>query len=252
MSDEVDSSPFARPGGAEGSFTPPAPAAAEQVAAPPQVSAADRETFSAPAGSGAVFAPAPGDRLPPRHNSARQPVPAELAQVYAGAGAFAPAPGDRLGPSLPGPGSPWWKPDAAIDPWRDPQSPYWIAGPPVYAEDEVIGMAEAVEDAEPVADSASAASGKRARFGLSALAMVLVAGLIAGLVGGGVGYWLSQRAHAVLTDPNVKLAKTDTPANRPPGSVADIAKRVSPAVVSIDVRSADAAGSGSGVIIDKG
>jgi len=72
------------------------------------------------------------------------------------------------------------------------------------------------------------------------------------VVGGGVGYWLSQRAHRILTDPNVKLATTGTPANRPPGSVADIAKRVSPAVVSIDVRSSDSAGSGSGVIIDKG
>jgi S1-C subfamily serine protease len=248
----VDSSPFARPGGIEGSFEPVAPAAAAQPAARPTVSATDRETFSAPAGSNAVFAPAPGDRLPPRHTSARQPVPAELAQAFAGTGPFAPAPGDRLTPSLPGPGSPWWKADAAVDPWRDPQSPYWIAGPPVYADDEVVGMADAVEEAEPEAGAKAAPSGKRARFGLSALALVLVAGLIAGGIGGGVGYWLSQRAHAVLTDPNVKLAKTDTPANRPPGSVADIAKRVSPAVVSIDVRSADAAGSGSGVIIDKG
>ncbi|HEV2888237.1 MAG TPA: trypsin-like peptidase domain-containing protein [Jatrophihabitans sp.] len=253
MSDKVDSSPFARPDGTEGSFQPPAGAAAAEQGAPrPPVPAADREAFSAPAGSGAVFDPAPGDRLPPRHNPARPPVPIELAQVYAGTGAFAPAPGDRLTPTLPGPGSPWWKPDAAVDPWRDPQSPYWIAGPPVFAEDEVIGMAEASEEAEPAAEPAPDKSRRRARFGLSALAMVLVAGLIAGLVGGGVGYWLSQRAHDVLTDPNVKLAKTDTPANRPAGSVADIAKRVSPAVVSIDVRSADAAGSGSGVIIDKG
>jgi S1-C subfamily serine protease len=250
--DEVDSSPFARPAGAEASFEPPTPATAEQAAPKPQVSAADRATFSAPVGSDEAFAPQPGDRLPPRHSAARQPVPAELAQAYAGSGSFAPAPGDRLGPSLPGPGSPWWKADAATDPWRDPQSPYWIAGPPVFAEDEVIGMAEAVEEPEPAVAPASAPSGKRARFGLSALAMVLVAGLVAGLVGGGVGYWLSDRANAVLTDPNVKLAKTDTPANRPAGSVADIAKRVSPAVVSIDVRSADAAGSGSGVIIDKG
>src|SRR5919202_1955068 len=73
-----------------------------------------------------------------------------------GTGPFAPAPGDRLSPSLPGPGSPWWKADAAVDPWRDPQSPYWIAGPPVYADDEVIGMAEAVEDAEPGADAEDA------------------------------------------------------------------------------------------------
>ncbi len=247
------SSPFARPDGAEGSFQPPAGTErAERAVSPrPQVSEADRQVFGAPPGSDAVFAPAPGHRLPPRHTSVQQPVPAELAQAYAGTGAFAPAPGDRLTPSLPGPGSPWWKADAAVDPWRDPQSPYWIAGPPVYADDEVVGMAEPAGEDEPDGP-APAKGGRRARFGLSALALVLVAGLIAGLVGGGVGYWLSQRAHAVLTDPNVKLATTGTPANRPPGSVADIAKRVSPAVVSIDVRTADAAGSGSGVIIDKG
>ena len=33
----------------------------------------------------------------------------------------------------------------------------------------------------------------------------------------------------------MKLAKTATAANRPPGSVADIAKRVEPAVVAIAV-----------------
>jgi serine protease Do len=248
---QADPSPFARPGGIEGSFEPAAAAAPAQPAFRPPVPAADREAFSAPAGSGAAFAPAPGDRLPPRHSSTRQPVPAELAQAFAGSGPFAPAPGDRLAPSLPGPGSPWWKADAAVDPWRDPQSPYWIAGPPVYADDEVIGMAESVEEPETETDAKAAPAGKRARFGLSALAMLVLAALIAGTVGGAVGNWLSERAHAVLTDPNVKLATTDTPANRPPGSVADIAKRVSPVVVSIDVRSADAAGSGSGVIIDK-
>jgi S1-C subfamily serine protease len=253
VSDEVDSSPFARPDGIEGSFQPPRQAPAQPAQPRPVVSAVDRDTFGAPAGPGTPFAPAPGDRLPPRHEVARQPVPDELRQAFRGSGsAFEPAPGDRLNPSLPGPGSPWWKPDAAIDPWRDPQSPYWIAGPPVFADDEVIGMAEPSEDDEPATDTGPGSAGKRARFGLSALAMVLVAGLVAGLIGGGVGYWLSQRAHAVLTDPNVKLAETDAPANRPAGSVADIAKRVSPAVVSIDVRSADAAGSGSGVIIDKG
>jgi len=254
VSDEVDSSPFARPGGTEGTFQPRPPAAQPAGRRAP-LSAADRETFGAPDGSGQAFAPAPGDRVPPRHNGTGQPVAAAVAQTFgngAGTGeAFAPAPGDRLAPSAAGPGSPWWKADAAIDPWRDPQSPFWIAGPPVYADDEVIGMADPVGADEPATEGA-AGSGKRAKFGLSALAIVLVSGLIAGLVGGGAGYWLSQRAHSVLTDPNVKLAKNDTPANRPPGSVADIAKRVSPAVVSIDVRTADAAGSGSGVIIDKG
>jgi S1-C subfamily serine protease len=71
-------------------------------------------------------------------------------------------------------------------------------------------------------------------------------------VGGGVGWWVSERAHRILTDPNVKIAQVDRPASRPVGSVAEIAQRVSPAVVSIDVRTADVAGSGSGVVIDKG
>jgi len=255
VSDELDSSPFARPDGTDGSFEPP-PASGQPAPAVsrPPASPAERDAFGAPPGSGeGPFAPPPGDRLPPRHVPAVQPVPEALVQAFAGTGPFAPAPGDRLAPTPPGPGSPWWKPDAAVDPWRDPQSPYWIAGPPVYADDEVVGMADPVEEGEPAEGEAKPAKGgRRGRFGLSALALVLVAGLIAGLVGGGVGYWLSERAHDVLTDPNVKLSKTDTPANRPPGSVADIAKRVSPAVVSIDVRTSDAAGAGSGVVIDKG
>ena len=155
-------------------------------------------------------------------------------------------------PEPAGPGSPWWKENAEKDPWRDGQSPYWIAGPPVFADDEVIGIGEPAAETEEESPPATRTGRlRRARFGLSTLALVLVAGLLAGVIGGGVGYFLSERAHRVLTNPNVKLAETGTPANRPPGSVADIAKRVSPAVVSIDVRSADAAGAGSGVVIDK-
>jgi S1-C subfamily serine protease len=184
-------------------------------------------------------------------------VPQFVEDSYSGDGSgapFEPAGGDRLQPALPGPGSPWWKENADKDPWRDGQSPYWLGGPPVFADDEVVGMADPVEDDED--DDDAPKTGKRvfrrARFGLSTLAIVLVAGIVAGVIGGGVGYFLSERAHRVLTNPDVKLAQTGAPANRPPGSVADIAKRVSPAVVSIDVRSADAAGAGSGVVIDKG
>ena len=82
--------------------------------------------------------------------------------------------------------------------------------------------------------------------------LVLITALIAGAVGGGAGWWISQRAHRILTDPNVKIAQVKTPQNRPVGSVAEIAARVSPAVVSIDVRTSQLAGSGSGVVIDKG
>jgi S1-C subfamily serine protease len=251
MSEE---SPFSRPAGVESSFEPnPAVAQPERISRPP-VSAAEEAAYQAPH-DGAAFDPPPGGRMPPRHGVLAPPVPPHIAESFGGDGSgkpFEPAPGERLLPQPPGPGSPWWKENAEKDPWRDAQSPYWIAGPPVYADDEVVGIGEPVED-EPEEKPAigKRERGRRARFGLSTLALVLVAGLVAGAIGGGVGYFLSERAHRVLTNPNVKLAETGTPANRPPGSVADIAKRVSPAVVSIDVRSADAAGAGSGVVIDK-
>ncbi|HEY2044001.1 MAG TPA: trypsin-like peptidase domain-containing protein [Jatrophihabitans sp.] len=256
MSDEVESSPFERPDGTDGSFEErPEQDKRLPERTPPPVSEGDRAVFGSPDGADVPFAPAAGDRMPPQHAGLKQPVPRQLVEAYAGHVAgepFDPAPGDRISAEHPGPGSPWWKENAESDPWRDPMSPYWIAGPPVFDEDDtVIGFAETPEDEEGAPPAKAAKTGRRGRFGLSALALVLVAGLVAGLVGGGVGYWLSQRAHRILTDPDIKIGKVGTAANRPPGSVAEIAKRVSPAVVSIDVRSADAAGSGSGVIIDK-
>jgi S1-C subfamily serine protease len=252
MSDQSDSA-FSRPDGVAGGFEPrPAVELAKPARSGRPVPPADQDAYRPPDGSGAAFDPAPGHRLPPRHSRPQVPVAPQLAQSFGAdqpGRPFEPAAGDRILPVPPGPGSPWWKEGAATDPWRDALSPYWIAGPPVFADDQVIGIGDPPEPDEE--EPPATGKGGRARFGLSALAIVLVAGLIAGVIGGGVGYWLSERAHRVLTDPNVKLATTGTPANRPPGSVADIAKRVSPAVVSIDVRTADAAGSGSGVIIDK-
>jgi len=247
-----EESPFSRPADVDAAFDPQQPLPRPERVGRPPVSAAEESAYRAPQGEPA-FDPPPGDRLPPRHRAPRQPVPQQVADSFGGDGSgqpFEPAPGERLLPEPPGPGSPWWKENADKDPWRDALSPYWIAGPPVYADDEVVGIGDPVEEAE-VDEPAKGGRVRRARFGLSTLALVLVAGLVAGAVGGGVGYFLSERAHRVLTNPNVKLAETGTPANRPPGSVADIAKRVSPAVVSIDVRSADAAGAGSGVVIDK-
>ncbi|UQX87683.1 trypsin-like peptidase domain-containing protein [Jatrophihabitans telluris] len=257
MSDEVDGSPFARPDDSvTGSFEPRLAQAPEPHHVPP-VSAQDAAAFAKPYGADVPFEPAAGDRLPPRHEPLLQPVPRQLVEAFAATrtGApFDPEPGTRMHPTHPGPGSPWWKDDAATDPWRDPQSPFWIAGPPVFDGDEVIDIGELVEPG-PEPDDGPPDDGKlnrrRGRFGFSALGLVLVAALVAGCLGGGVGYWFSERAHRILTDPDIKIAQVATPQVRPPGSVAEIAQRVSPAVVSIDVRTSDVAGSGSGVIIDK-
>ena len=61
---------------------------------------------------------------------------------------------------------------------------------------------------------------------------------------------LTHRADNLLHRSDVKLAKGGTPANRPPGSVADIAKRVGPSVVSIAVTTPDEYAVGSGVVIN--
>jgi len=182
---------------------------------------------------------------------------------HAGEDGFAPAPGTRLPPTGRPPESPWWKPDANRDPWRDPAAPFWMGRPALLtrgqpsqldpeadteqAEDELPDESAADEEPEPEKKGRVIAG----RFGLSALVLSLLIAVIAGGIGGGAGYWLSQRAHRVVTNPDVKLAQAGTPANRPPGSVADIAARVGPAVVSIQETTASGYGVGSGIVIDK-
>ncbi|MDN5750547.1 MAG: trypsin-like peptidase domain-containing protein, partial [Pseudonocardia sp.] len=131
------------------------------------------------------------------------------------------------------------------DPWRDPGSGVAL-GPP------------ALED-EP---TARAPSGEGARLSLRellfghrvqprALALLAVVALFIGAAGGLVGRLTAEGADA-LTEPDVTLAAVAPAKERPIGSVADIAARVVPAVVSIEVRVGDQGGTGSGVVIDAG
>ncbi len=96
------------------------------------------------------------------------------------------------------------------------------------------------------------ASGRR-RFGLTAILLSVLIALIAGAVGGFGGYFLGARTRDALHRTDVSLPQGGVPANRPPNSVAGIAKRIGPAVVSLAVTSADKtqSGVGSGVVIDK-
>jgi S1-C subfamily serine protease len=256
---------YARPDGVFGSF---APVDTEPVYTPPPptVSPQLKETFSRPPGA-AEFAPQPGERIPPRHGVTSSPVPLGSVETFgrtrAGSDGFDPAPGTRIAPAGRRAESPWWKADAIRDPWRDPGSPSWLGRPAVLAggqlaqvdpfeDDEYDETAPAVEpETEEPEEKSTSRRVTVGRFGLSGFVLALVVALVAGAIGGGVGYWLFARAHGVLHNKDVSLSKVDTPANRPAGSVADIVKRVGPAVVSIDVSSADLQGTGSGVVIDK-
>jgi S1-C subfamily serine protease len=249
---------YRRPDGVTGSFAP-RPEPPTYAPPPPTVPPAEQETFGRPAGAGA-FAPAPGTRMPPRP-AERQVIPPVIAEAFGGTGradqhGFDPAPGTRIEPRPAPPESPWWKPGALHDPWRNPQSPYWLGRGAIFVDsrpeqlpaeqDEEEGLADGEEETLPSAEPT-----RRRRFGLSVLGLALVLGLVAGAIGGLVGYFVADRTQQVLHRSNVSLAQVNTAANRPPGSVADIAKRVGPAVVSIAVKTPSEYGVGSGVVIDK-
>ena len=254
-----EASRYARPAGVDGSFAPREPLP-PQPTSRPTVSAHTAAEFGRPAGSppGTPFAAPPGERIEATHGVRRAPINAAWQAAFrrsgTGDGPFEPAPGTRIGPSGPPPASPWWKEDAATDPWRDPRSPFWLGAPARYIDERPVAPLDGEPAPEFEPDEVpSEETGKvvRGRFGLSALLIALVVALLAGSIGGGFGYWVTKHATESLRDSDITLAKTGGAANRPPGSVADIAKRVGPAVVQIDVTGADGSGAGSGVVIDK-
>jgi S1-C subfamily serine protease len=155
---------------------------------------------------------------------------------------FDPPPG-AIRDTTPPPESPWWKPDADRDPWRDARSPASLGGPPDLG------------DGRPQpADAPGGPGGGRRRWGLrnitfTAAVVLLVAGLLTGIAGGVVGYLAADRITPALLDPDATLSQVSPPVNRPPGSVADIAKRVLPVVVSVEVSTSGGSGTGSGVVI---
>jgi S1-C subfamily serine protease len=82
------------------------------------------------------------------------------------------------------------------------------------------------------------------------VALVALALLIGGL-GAGIGALVVSRLPAPAGEPSFSLATATPVEPRPPGSIADVAARVSPAVVSIEIRVGDTGGSGSGIVLDK-
>jgi len=203
---------FGRPPGVVNSFAPvrPHPARSGPPAAPP--SPAQREAYGRPGGVQDAFDPPPGalsDRRPP-------------------------------------PESPWWKPDAPSDPWRDARSAAYLGGPPDFG-DHPNGQAGL-----PTGGDGGGWRRWRLRQVSLMAAIVLVLGaLLAGTAGGIVGYYAAGKLAPALLDPDATLTKVSPSVDRPPGSVADIAKRVLPAVVSVEVQSPSGSGTGSGVVIDR-
>jgi putative serine protease PepD len=138
---------------------------------------------------------------------------------------------------------PWWKPDARSDPWRDNSAPAGLGAPAVYDEDAQPG---------PLIVDAQGRKKLRLRdLSVRLSVLVLLAVLMVGAAGGSVGWLLTRSAEETpLLAPGTELSEVDAGITREPGSVSDIAARVTPAVVSIEVRVGQAGATGSGVVVE--
>lgn len=137
-------------------------------------------------------------------------------------------------PAAPAPqagGSPWWS-DALADPWRDPYAPAAVVLPKPPPDPSTVP--------EPVADPDRPVP----RVAAPILMICIITALLAGALGGTLGYVFAVRGGIGSPTTLGSNKPQDTPAavQRPPDSVAGVANRVLPSVVT--VRVAGAVGSG--------
>jgi S1-C subfamily serine protease len=210
----------------------------------PSVDADAAAVFGRPSGVEGGFAARRNGSSPPARTALAAPPPAALASAFG-----------RPDPSAPGLQRPdngasggageeaFWVDGAERDPWRDPDSTVAL-GPPAGA----------------VSDGGGAAPAEGARLSVRevlfdrrveprALVVLALIALLVGGAGGLVGRFTADGADG-LTDPDPTIAQTVDARERPPGSVADIAARTVPAVVSFEIRVGEEGGTGSGVVID--
>ncbi|GAB3481866.1 S1C family serine protease [Amycolatopsis cihanbeyliensis] len=130
------------------------------------------------------------------------------------------------------------------DPWRDPGAGAVLGGPAVRSEEDAEDNAERPRGA--LLSLPEVLFGRRVKP--TALALLGAVALLVGAVGGVVGWFLSSAGDSLTGELNIAEAQAGK--ERPAGSVADIAGRVAPAVVSIEVKSGQDGQVGSGVVLD--
>ncbi|MBB3661862.1 MULTISPECIES: trypsin-like peptidase domain-containing protein [Prauserella salsuginis group] len=129
------------------------------------------------------------------------------------------------------------------DPWRDPGAAA-VLGRPAVTGDETGDDTEKPQGAQ--LSLPEVLFGRRVKP--VALATLAVIALLIGAAGGLVGWGAASTGDELTGELNV--AEAEAAKERPAGSIAGIAKRVAPAVVSLEVTSGQNGGVGSGVMID--
>lgn len=216
----------------------------------PAVDPSSAAVFGRPSGVNGAFSPPPGGpasaRSAFRELQVAPPAPESLAS------AFGRPPGAtevlQRPPADPAPGGvDPWDDEAASDPWRDPGAGAVIGPPALGAEDAMLdGKRSKSQPTGQLLSIPELIFGRRVKV-TALLTLVLVALLIGGA--GGVAGWYVARSGESLNQ-DVTLAEVSPGKERPTGSVANIATRVRPAVVSIEVKVEQGGGFGSGAVID--
>ncbi|MPZ84660.1 MAG: PDZ domain-containing protein [Actinophytocola sp.] len=217
----------------------------------PQVDPSSAAVFGRPAGVDGAFSPPPGGAPAARsvfgEMKVAPPAPESLASAFGrppGATEVLQRPPSDDAPNGVDP----WDDEAAGDPWRDPAAGAVIGPPALGAEDAKLddGKTAKSRPAGQLLSLPELIFGRRVK--VTALLTLALVALLVGGAGGVAGWFLARSGDSLHSD--VTLAEVTPGKERPAGSVADIARRVRPAVVSIEVKVEQGGGFGSGAVID--
>ncbi|GAA4857361.1 trypsin-like peptidase domain-containing protein [Saccharopolyspora cebuensis] len=215
----------------------------------PSVDPAQATAFGRPRGVRGSFDAHSRSGLAPRGIQQLPPPPESLNQAFGRpAGSrevLQRTPGEPEPTTAPADDPVLWESGSVRDPWRDPSAAA-VLGPPATTAAEA-SAATSPTTAGPLLSAREVLFGRRVHP--KALALLGVAALVVSIAGGFIGRVTAEEGNPLI-NPDVTLAEVQAGADRPDGSVAAVAQRVVPAVVSVEVRVGAQGGSGSGVVID--
>lgn len=135
------------------------------------------------------------------------------------------------------------------DPWRDPQAAVRIGAPALEESPEPSPVDISGADEPPAPRLSLSEALFERRLSRRALAGAAAAVAVVALAGGAIGAVVADSAR-VLTTSTVRIADAPDNVLSPDNPVGEVAKRVQPAVVNIQVSTPSARGEGSGIVID--
>ncbi|WP_329356918.1 S1C family serine protease [Streptomyces anulatus] len=190
---------------------------------------------------------APGAPATPAYAQGAHPTPSQPPQPPQGS-PYGAAPGYGAEPGLPAGAASWPPPPPAVPSYADGGAGHASGGIGNGSGHGPVWGAPV----PPGSESSGGKSGKGRGSGL--VAAVAVAALVAGGIGGTLGFWAADRNDDGNGGGSTTISASDTPRDlkRPAGTVAGVAAKALPSVVTIDAQGGDGeGGTGTGFVYDK-